>query len=108
LSKEKSDSTYCYAINFIACRYEYETKNQISKIISSYIEQLKDETLMMRKVHDITISTQQLRIRNSRMLVQIILLKRENMYKMPMLQHTSDNDNEQISHLSGEKMNDTL
>jgi hypothetical protein len=42
------------------------------------------------------------------MLVQIILLKRENMYKMPMLQHTSDNDNEQISHLSGEKMNDTL
>jgi hypothetical protein len=58
----------------------------------------------MREVHDIINSTQQLRIRESRMLVQIFLLKRGNMYKMSILQHTSDN--EQISHLSGERMND--
>jgi len=53
--------------------------------------------LMMREVHDIINSTQQLRIRNSRMLVHIILLKRGNMYKMPILQHTSDNGSERMN-----------
>ena len=53
---------------------------------------------MMREVHDIINSTQQLRIRESRMLVQIILLKRGNMYKMLMLQHTNENDTAQERH----------
>jgi hypothetical protein len=70
-------------------------KESSSKIIASRLVLNTSDTvkmkLMMRKVHDII---------ESRMLVQIILIKRGNMYRMPMLQHTSDN--KQISHLSGE------